>query len=129
MINYLKEKSLYFEKLSSDKDFLYQEINNLPQEQINYLINLYSDKIGPQNVLRLTVLKALQNKVQITEEFYKEIQDKFLAKDLEFFGNYFDNKILSFINNYSAPKGGNSFVLWKDSFRGLHITILRRLQE
>ena len=69
-ISYLKDKSLYFEKLSNDKDFLYQEINNLPLEKINYLINLYSDKIGPQNILRLTVLKALQNGIQITEELY-----------------------------------------------------------
>ena len=41
-VSYLKDKSLYFEKLSNDKNFLYQEINNLPQRQINYLIDLYS---------------------------------------------------------------------------------------
>lgn len=119
-IAYLKEKSLYFERLSADKDFLYQEINALAQEQINYLIDLYTTKIGPQNILRLTILKALQQGAHITEEFYKEIQDKFLAKDLNFFNQYFDEKLISFINNYSSPKGGNSFVLWKDSFRGLY---------
>ncbi len=119
-ISYLKEKSLYFEKLSNDKKFLYQEINNLSKEQINRLINLYQEKIGPQNILRLTVLKSLQNGIQITEEFYKEIQDKFLIKDLDFFHKYFDDEVITFINNYSAPKGGNSFVLWKDSFRGLY---------
>lgn len=120
VISYLKEKSLYFEKLSNDKDFLYQEINNLPQEQIKYLIDLYRTKIGPQNILRLTVLKALEHGNYISEVFYKEIQDKFLTKDLDFFRKYFDEDVITFINNYSAPKGGNSFVLWKDSFRGLY---------
>ncbi len=122
-ISYLKEKSLYFEKLSNDKDFLYQEINNLPQEQINYLIDFYSDKIGPLNILRLTVLKALQNGTQITEDLVQEIKDKFNSKDLAYFENYLTEKAITFINNYQSPKGGNPFQSWSDPFHSFYTFI------
>lgn len=122
-ISYLKEKSLYFEKLSLDKDFLYQEINNLPQEQINFLIDFYSDKIGPLNILRLTVLKALQNGTQITEDFVADVKEKFNFKDLSYFENYLSENAITFINNYTSPRGGNPFQAWSDPFHSFYTFI------
>lgn len=122
-ISYLKDKSLYFEKLSNDKNFLYQEINNLPQVQINYLIDFYSDKIGPLNILRLTVLKALQSGTQITEDLVQEIKDKFNSKDLAYFESYLAENVVTFINNYQSPKGGNPFQAWSDPFHSLYTFI------
>ena len=114
---------MYFEKLSNDRDFLYQEINNLPLEQINFLIDFYSDKIGPLNILRLTVLKALQNGTQVTEDLVQEVKDKFNSKDLNYFENYLSENAITFINNYTSPRGGNPFQAWSDPFHSLYTFI------
>lgn len=57
ILTYLKEKSVYFNKLSTDQNFLYQEVNNLSKEQIEYMINLYDKSDKPVVILRLVFIK------------------------------------------------------------------------
>ena len=40
-IEYLKEKTLYFEKLANDENFLFEQINNIEPTHIDFLINFY----------------------------------------------------------------------------------------
>lgn len=120
VISYLKDQSLYFEKLSEDKYFLFQEINNLAQDQINYLIDFYKNRLGSLNIIRLAILKILRSGDQITEDKIQEIKDKFKSKDTHYFEQYFGENILNFIKNYRTPNGGDPFQSWPSLFRCLY---------
>lgn len=118
-INYLKEQSLFFEKLQNDDEFLYQEINNIPTEQINYLIEYYNkETIGPHNVIRLTVLYMLQSGEKISKELLETIKEKFIQQDCNFFAHYAKNnlKLITTVQNYTSPKGNNPFTGLKDFY-------------
>ena len=63
-IEFLKEQTIYFNKLLNDKDFLFEEINNIKPDHIDFLINLYKEAKGPVNILRLFILKAIDKNAQ-----------------------------------------------------------------
>lgn len=118
-INYLKEQSLFFEKLQNDEAFLYQEVNNLPTKQINKLITDYNkEEIGPHYVVRLTSLYCLQAGKKISNKFLETIKEKFIQKEESFFINYTKNNtnIIRTVRNYTSPNGGNPFGGYKDFY-------------
>jgi MoxR-like ATPase len=105
IINYLKEKSLFFESIVNDTYKLFEEVNKLKNTpQLEYLIDYYKDANGPINILRLIVLKALKLNENITDEFINEIKENILHKNIAFLSKYIDDNIISYIENYADNK-------------------------
>lgn len=120
ILTYLKEKSVYFNKLSTDQNFLYQEVNNLSKEQIEYMINLYDKSDKPVVILRLVLLKELSKGNKITSDLIQTINDKFRAKDLEYFKPYLNSDQITSIEEYNGDT--NPFGKWP-AFRVLYALV------
>lgn len=101
ILTYLKEKSVYFNKLSTDENFLYQEVNNLSKEQIEYMLAQYDGSDGPVVILRLVLLKELSKGHKITSDLIQTIKNKFRTKDLEYFKPYLNNDQITSISEYN----------------------------
>lgn len=122
-ISYLKVKTDFFNELANNTERLYEEINKLHQNHslLNSIIEIYDNSTGPLNIVRLVILKAIQQGVIITEEFVQEVKDKFNKKDTTYFSKYLNSTVLSHIVEYRAKNGGNPFQSWKDPFRIFYV--------
>ena len=118
-ISFLKEQSVFYNKLAGDTNFLYEEINNLKNtEQLNDVIAVYKEQSGPTNIVRLTVLKAIEQGKIISDDFVNEVKEKFLNKDLKYFEQFLDSKTIEHIN---SCKSLNPFKTWGDPFKMFYV--------
>lgn len=121
-INYLKEKCAFFNRISTDSNYLYNEINNLRNSnQIDVVLDLYKNSTGPLNILRFFILKCVQNGQVISEDFVKEAKDRFNQKDVSFFEKLLDSSTIEIIKNYKSKNNGNPFHSWTDPFRIFYV--------
>ena len=81
-IEYLKEKTLYFEKLANDENFLFEQINNIEPTHIDFLIDFYKNASGPVNILRLFILKAVKSGIKINPNYVQEVKSNIRFKNL-----------------------------------------------
>ena len=120
IISYLQEQCKFYTRIINNDEELFKEINNLKNNNtmFNILFNRYNTKNEPVNLLRYSILKAIEKNITITNEFVNDVKNKFINKDIEFFKNKLklnDNQ-LSFIKEYTAKKGGNTFHNWTKNF-------------
>ena len=77
-ISFLKEKCDFFNRISSDAEYLYSEINNLKNsQQLDVVLDIYKDSTGPLNILRLFILKCVKYGKVINEQFVQDAKDNF----------------------------------------------------
>ena len=120
-IEYLKNKTIYFDKLSKDENYLLEQINSINVDQLELLIDLYKNSNGPVNILRLCILKAIKSGIKINANYIQEVKDNFNSKNLAFFENLIDASTIQHINNYKSPKNGDPFRAWKDPFHAFYV--------
>ncbi len=121
-IEFLKEQSIYFNRLSTDKDFLFEQVNNIEPSHLDCLIDSYKEKVeqAPLNILRLSVLHAIKSGIKINENFVQEVKNSIKSKDLKFFEKFLDSTVIQYISTYH-PRGGDPFKIWKDPFRIFYV--------
>lgn len=121
-ISFLKEKCDFFNRISSDTDYLYSEINNLKNtQQIDVVLDFYKDSTGPLNLLRLFILKCVKNGKYVDAQFVQEAKDNFNQKNIKFFEGYLDSNALEIIRTYTSKNNGDPFHSWKDPFRIFYV--------
>lgn len=121
-ISFLKEKCDFFNRISSDTDYLYSEINNLKNtQQIDVVLDFYKDSTGPLNLLRLFILKCIKNGKYVDTQFVQEAKDNFNQKNIKFFEGYLDSNVLEIIRTYTTENNGDPFRSWKDPFRIFYV--------
>ena len=121
-ISFLKEKCDFFNRFSSDTDYLYSEINNLKNtQQIDVVLDFYKDSTGPLNLLRLFILKCVKNGKYVDAQFVQEAKDNFNQKNIKFFEGYLDSNALEIIRTYTSKNNGDPFHSWKDPFRIFYV--------
>lgn len=119
-IKYIKDQSAKIKRLASNEELLFNEINNLSKDSTEFLSSQYKDSTGPLNILRLTVLKQLEQGQVISIESVQEIKNKFNQKDLNYFSPYLTSQTIENIESYKSKKGGDPFRSWGDPFRVFH---------
>ena len=115
-IEYLKEKTLYFEKLANDENFLFEQINNIEPTHIDFLIDFYKNASGPVNILRLFILKAVKSGIKINQNYVQEVKSNIRFKTLSFFENILDSTTIQYINSYKTSGNKDPFKSWKANF-------------
>ena len=121
-ISFLKEKCDFFNRISSDTDYLYSEINNLKNtQQIDVVLDFYKNSTGPLNLLRLFILKCVKNGKYVDAQFVQEAKDNFNQKNIKFFEGYLDSNALEIIRTYTSKNNGDPFHSWKDPFRIFYV--------
>ena len=71
-VEYLRGKTVYFNRLSQDENFLFEQINSIEPEHLEFLIDLYKNASGPVNILRLCILKAVKSGIKINQNYKKK---------------------------------------------------------
>ena len=120
-VEYLKAKTIYFDKLSKDENFLFEQINNISGDWLDSLIELYKNSSGPVNILRLCVLKAIKSGININSNYIQEVKDNMKSKNLVYFENLLDTTTIQYISDYKSPNNGDPFRAWKDPFHAFYV--------
>lgn len=121
-ISFLKEKCDFFNRISSDTEYLYSEINNLKNsQQLDVVLDIYKDSTGPLNILRLFILKCVKYGKVINEQFVQDAKDNFNQKNTKFFEEYLEANTLEIIRTYTSKNNGDPFHSWKDPFRIFYV--------
>ncbi len=72
-LKFIIEKSLLFNKMMTDEDILFEQVNKLSQMQIIKLLDFYKEP-KPISITRYVILKMLLNHELIDAEKMKEIK-------------------------------------------------------
>lgn len=128
-INDIREENKKLTAIYDDDDKIFEYLNNLEDDRIDELLELYgtstklinqaSKKARAANIVRYITLRQLKKGNKITSDSIEKIKQSFINKDSEFFEPYLNKSIIEKINEH--PKGVDPFAkLWNKSFRLLH---------
>ena len=122
-VNYLKDRTLYMEKLSSDENYLFSELNGLNNSVLDALLaENESGKTRPVKAVRWIIANELKKKTVITKQFTEQLKQKITEKDSSFLSRYLDESTINSL--FSNTKSG-SFNSYKQHFN-LLITFFYR---
>jgi len=118
-LKFIIEKSLLFNKMMTDEDILFEQVNKLSQMQIIKLLDFYKEP-KPISITRYVILKMLLNHELIDAEKMKEIKSNFHSKNVNYFKKYLEDDVsLSYIANYETLRplsSWNNFGILYDYF-------------
>jgi 5-methylcytosine-specific restriction protein B len=114
-INLIQEHATKLRKLEENENYLFEQLNNLDDETVNKLIDIFNiDHFRPVNLLRFEILQHIKDKKIVTPELVEEIKDKITAKDDVYFSKYGESLVNGLLNYPEKKK--SPFVNWKKYF-------------
>jgi 5-methylcytosine-specific restriction enzyme B len=99
---YITELARQYKNYSENQDFLFEAINNLPQNRVEEIFKDYGDTerdFTPVNFLRAEIARRLLNNVHVYQVLVNEIKDKIRNKDLDYF-KYYPETFLKQLQEY-----------------------------
>ena len=102
-------------KLEQSEQYLFEQLNSLNIDLVKSLIKEYtSEEFKPVNLLRLDILRKIQNGIVVNEGIIENIKNCIIEKDEEYFKEY-NSKILSGLKSYPR-KTKSPFINWQKIF-------------
>ena len=127
-LNFLKEKTKFFDKLANDEKFLFEEVNNLKNKSnFKEILNMYKGDSSAGNCLRYMILKYIEKGITINPKIIDKLKEIYIqannldnAQILKKEFNFSDNMISNVINNHYNKNGqlkNDPYrTIWNNSF-------------
>ena len=114
-IKIIQQYAKQLKQLEQSEQHLFEQLNSLDQAVIGQLVKEFtSERFQPVNLLRLDILKKLQEGQTVTSESIEEIKNNITTKNKAYFDKYGEalvNGLLGYPNKKKSP-----FVNWQKTF-------------
>ncbi|MBN1187201.1 MAG: EVE domain-containing protein [Bacteroidales bacterium] len=125
-IEYIRNLAEQYQTYFDEPDKLYNDLNNLPKEQLLDAYREYGDqerKFQPVAVLRADIVRQILDGEEVDDNHTEITKEKIRTKDRSYF-SYFNTRILNELDDFHTPKRG-IFTNWQNPWRVFHTVFFR----
>jgi len=125
-IEYIRGLAEQYQTYFDEPDKLYEDLNNLPREQLADTFKEYGDpdrKFQPVAVLRAEVVRQILEGEKADDKLTEIIKDKIRTKDRAYFSHY-SSRLLDELDKFHTPKR-DIYANWQNAWRVFHTVFFR----